>query len=93
MCKVKVTTKCGEVHFFEVDQEVDTVEIVEEKTRGEDVEDANGAYIFATIGAGRRDGYYFERHCPPLGNIYLYNRKGEEIGFIGSEYSRKAEVK
>ena len=29
--KVKVTTKCGEVHTYDYDQEVDTVEIVEKK--------------------------------------------------------------
>lgn len=27
--KVKVTTKCGEVHTYEYDQEVETVEIIE----------------------------------------------------------------
>ena len=30
--KVKVTTKCGETFFYDHDQEVDTVEIVEKKT-------------------------------------------------------------
>ena len=35
--KVKVTTRCGEIHHYEYGQEVETVEIVEEKSRFRDL--------------------------------------------------------
>ena len=74
MGKVKVVTKCGKEHFFEVDQEVDTVEIVEERQR----HILNHDKHFMTV----NHPYYLKR-----GNqfISIFDKDGCEIGWIHFE--------
>lgn len=86
--KVKVTTKCGETFFYNHNQEVDTVEIVENK-KGQDLVDADDFFIFATYGLGVEQGYYIEKKGA---HFSLFNSDGDEIGFVGLKYSKDARV-
>jgi len=88
--KVKVTTKCGGEFFYNHDQEVETVEIVEEKQRGMDLVDADGIFIFAIERYGDENGYYLEKKG---GHFSLFNSSGDEIGFVGRRYGDDARLK
>jgi len=87
--KVKVTTKCGGEFFYDHDQEVETVEIIEEGQRGKSLSDVDDRFIFAIEDYGDEKGYYIEKKGA---HFSLFNSNGDEIGFIGRKYGDHARL-
>lgn len=76
--KIKVVTKCGEVSFHDFDQDVDTVEIIEEPNpkRGTYLDNkTHGGWTVST-----EEGYYITDDDGSY--FYIRNKNGDSVASI-----------